>query len=482
MRLRGWVWAAVLQAMAAPDGLATTCIIHRPILACEMYHTTPVIVRARVIDTTRRYTGHLPLFAISRLAVVEAFKGLPRNTREILVGPTDGYEPGKEYLLYLGAGSPGDEVVNHFYGLQPRPKLPAEWAPESLRALLYFGVGACSEDRVISNADTDADILFFRAASRIRPSDPGWIEGRVVQNFDLVSRLANLPAAPGVTIDIQPHPERSFAGGSQIAVPATGTYRTALLPPGQYVLQFASRLLGKGTPIRGEEPVTVHPGGCTVVNAWFETLATIDGRVLGADGKPTGGVRVELGAVAANGAIRRVPNVWANSAADGRFHLERVPLGFFLVGANIDGVPRASEPFDPVYAPGTQDRTRARLFEVKPKSQIRDVELRMSPPVPLGSLHVDVLWPDGTPATNIPRVEALIGTRRASLADAHDDGNTIKLHLALGRTYRLLGSWLAPAPDPFIHLPWTTGPTIRFTRDGQRAVIRLKDAKPRPRE
>jgi len=33
--------------------------------------------------------------------------------------------------------------------------------------------------------------------------------------------------------------------------------------------------------------------------------------------------------------------------------------------------------------------------------------------------------------------------------------------------------------SPRRYPPPTTGPTIRFTRDGQRAVIRLKDAKPR---
>jgi len=222
-------------------------------------------------------------------------------------------------------------------------------------------VGLCSEDRHIEDAETDADILYLRAASRIRASDPGWIEGRAVQNREFTT---GQPAAPGASVSIKQAIRN--ATPKHFLIPASGAYRTPPLAPGQYEITFHSQILGRGAADVEEQPVIAHPGGCTVVNGSFETFAGIDGHVLGTDRKPSRNVRVELGEVRPTGEVRRMSNVWSNTSADGQFHLERIPLGRFVVGVNIGGTPRENEPFDPVYAPGTQSAARAQVLVITP--------------------------------------------------------------------------------------------------------------------
>lgn len=135
-------------------------------------------------------------------------------------------------------------------------------------------------------------------------------------------------------------------------------------------------------------------------------------------------------------------------------------------------------PFDPVYAPGTQDLRSAHAFNLGPDETVADVDLRLPQPLAFGVLHVDVLWPDGSPATDGARAFANDArSARADFASAAWSSNRVDLRLALGREYRVRADRLSLGAR-FLFVE-SNRRTVEFTRDGQIVEIRLREPKPR---
>jgi hypothetical protein len=461
--------------LTAVPALACSCGSYEPVKACEMIDRAPVIFRGRAIDTNHDPTAGFDQATLYRFSVVESFKGLPANVKEVFIDPasfTSCYRDfafDRDYLVYTGralSNFAGMSIVGRHPPNSPGKQNPAAW--RGLEDLRVYVVDGCNPTRAVDR--DDPNLAYLR--SRV-PGAEAWIEGRAVQNFSRTSRYAAHVAAADAVITASPR-----AGEPRkTRVQPDGAYRLTSVAPGKYTMSAESLRLGVGKIVMAD--MDVPAGGCAVANFSFETRATISGKVMDSAGRAAAAVRLEVGDMQIGGKVRTVPGTWSSTDKDGYFRISNVPVGRVVVAANLNGAPTSDMPFDTVYAPGTQEVTRARVFEIRPGQELTGVALQLPPPLLFGDLYVDVQWPDGSPASGGARANASWNGANADFQDAPSDGNRVKLRLAVGRTYEVGGDWLYwRLGQRFLYVKGAHRRTLDFKRDGQVIKVRLEASRP----
>lgn len=417
-----------------------------------------IIFVGRVIEQQMTQGG--PIY---RLRVIEALKDLPPETKDVFVetGLFSSCQStlllGKDYLVYQRKGA-SDRSVGHAFG----PRFPAAW--RGLEAAVLLRTGTCDAPEVVEK--DSQDLAYLRRVLQGAVSTERWVEGRAAQNVAWPYSNTEFVAATDAVVKLIP------ATGPQIhfGVDPDGTFRRDSIPPGEYRVEVDSPMLGWA---KAPGKIVVPPAGCAVVRASFESRSTLAGKILDAEGNPAPGVRVELGELLPGGGLRILPGTWANSNGDGEFRVPNVPLGRVVLGANLRGAPSAEEPFDSTYVPGTQKLAEARVFSVLPREHLTGIVLQLPPPLPLGELFVDVVWPDGKPARGGARAFAHWNGARAAFENAPQFENRVKLRLALGRSYQVTADWLVARPERFSHTDLGPAQTVDFQTSGQVVILKV---------
>jgi len=430
-----------------------------------------------VIDHNDDRTAGFGQMTLYRFKVLEAFKGLPPGTKEVFIDPASmtscytHFALDRDYLVYTGGTQPAPAAVTVLRGGQPNsPVKPTPAAWKGLEQLPVYTVGGCSPTRTVG--ENDADLAFLRSSSKGIRQVNGSIEGWAVQNFSWPYRFAQFVAAADAMLAVtSPSGDHMSAG-----VQADGTFKIGPVPPGVYAISVQSRILGDGK--LSEPQVEVPSGGCAVANASFETKSTISGHVLDVDGAPASHVRLGLGELQAGGTVRVIPGTWSDTDRAGNFKISNAPVGRIVLAANLKGAPTVEMPFDPVYVPGTQNISKARVFAIQPGQQMTGVSLRLPRAVSFGDLYVDVKWPEGSPALDGARAFAEWNGARVDFQDAPNMSNRVKLRLALGRKYEIRVDWINDRPGKFLFVEGASRQTLDFTRDGQTTELRLRAPRP----
>jgi hypothetical protein len=467
----------LLALGTAWPALACSCGSYEPAKACQISQSTPVIFRGRVIDDNDDRTAGFGQMTLYRFRVLEVFKGLPPDTKEVFIDPASmtscytQFDLDHDYLVYTGGTQPAPAAVTVLGVRQPnlpRKQMPAAW--KGLEQLPVYLVGGCSPTRVVE--DRDADLAYLRSYAKGSLQPNGWIEGRAVQNFGWPYKFAEFVAVTDAMLTVTSpsgHPRTS-------AVQTDGTFEIGPVQPGIYSMSIRSPVLGNGK--FAEREVEVPSGGCAVANASFATQSTISGKVLNANGTPALSARLELGELRTGGKAREIPETWANSDQDGNFKISNAPVGRIVLAANLNGAPTSEMPFDAVYVPGTQDVSAARVFVIQPGHQVTGVSLRLPKPLPFGDFWVDVTWPDGSPAVGGARAFAEWNGARADFESAPNSTNRVKLRLALVRRYEIHVDWIDTKPGKFLFVEGAASRTLDFKRNGQTLELRLKAPRP----
>ena len=126
----------------------------------------------------------------------------------------------------------------------------------------------------------------------------------------------------------------------------------------------------------------------------------ITGNVVDVDGNPVKKVKVVLIKTDAHGflSIRDEAASDCVSNDEGRFELDRVPKGKYLLGINITEAPGTDAPYLPAYYPGVADRSQATPIEIGGGEKLESYTLRVGPAVQQRTIAGTVSWRDGTPA------------------------------------------------------------------------------------
>jgi hypothetical protein len=321
-------------------------------------------------------------------------------------------------------------------------------------------------------AENDADLAYLRSTLTSGPQTTGWIDGRALQNYRSWRMATGYLGLAGATFTFQ-----SSSGVKTSAVTqADGSFHLSEVPAGTYAVSAESPLLGAGA--LGPNSIAVPPGGCAVIRASFPTNATIAGKVIGAGGKPVAGIKVMAAALRPGAQFQAVEDADAETNANGEYLIPNVPIGKVAVAMNLDHAPTSAMPFDTAFAPGTQDPTAARVFDIHPGQQVTGVTFQLPPSLPFGDLYVDVKWPNGLRVSGGARAFAEWNGARAAFETAPALTNRVTLRLALGRKYEITVDWLDAKPGKFLYVDPAAPQTVEFLQPGQIIELHLKDPRP----
>lgn len=189
-----------------------------------------------------------------------------------------------------------------------------------------------------------------------------------------------------------------------------GVYEIYGLPPGRYTVQpevvkgweveKGSAWGGGGSGSNEESErfqVSLKSGRHAYFDFFFKVDNRLRGRVLDPLGKPIKDVRVKL-----------LPNQgkvsedfdrgdWTN--ADGKFAIEEIPFGSYVIVLNEDARISSYEPFKRFYYPNVYEREKAMIIDVNEGDELEAIEIRIPEMREVATVEGSFLSSDGKPVT-----------------------------------------------------------------------------------
>lgn len=194
----------------------------------------------------------------------------------------------------------------------------------------------------------------------------------------------------------------------EVTTDSNGVYELYDLSPGKYTIEpelpfgFKVRFPMQFGP-GGENPevaVELKEKTCAGADFILSSDNAIGGRVFGPDGEPLPGICLELRA-AGKAESFGGGRIFGCADDDGRYKLEGIPPGRYLVVANAWGKIRGSEPFPMTYYPGTFEKEKASVVTVG-RGDIREgYDVTVPTLLPTVTLSGLLLYSDGRPAAGV---------------------------------------------------------------------------------
>ena len=347
---------AVSLGLLLVPRIATGCAIPPKPTVLDAYEDADVVVIARAISVEMIDDGSpIPTNASRVLSTImevqKVFKGNLRTGDKMTFGQGNGirctwvfYEEdiGKDYLFYL----------------QKPPQDSTEW----------YEFGYARSNWISSAAD---DLRYLNNIERMR--------GKTRVAGTLSDEELELGLA-GRKIWI--------LGKNKVYETRTdenGVYEFYDLPPGRYVLEpelpFGWRINDETigtTTVSKEEQIhgrhirfTLKPRQHAAIDIAFVMDNVISGSVVDDHGKPLASVQVSLKPLDANNQSVN----FEHTDEKGRFAIESITPGKYIVVLNEDGKRTVEEPFDTFYYPDVTEEAKARVFAIRAGDHIKGLKI-----------------------------------------------------------------------------------------------------------
>lgn len=419
--------------MLLTSGLLWGCSCGDDAPACERFPRARAVFAGTVLQGNDDGSGTFRQGTLYLVRVEEAFKGLTPDQKEVFVDPGSytscytEYEIGKTYLFYTGGSAVATTVVQREG--DPKP-WPAEWVHK--RNLKVYGAWMCSGSKELERAG--ADLAWIRRA--LREKQATRVFGATYQIYSSTETYFNT----GSNVPLEGATVRLSGGGMERSMQSglDGAFEFSGIAPGEY------RLWAEREPWKESyrQTIMVGPGGCVQRALRLEPAGTISGVVKGADGRPAKDVRVELVRFLPDGKLPKQYSERADTDAAGRFLMEGVPAGKFVLGVNLTRYTSAEEPWPPTYYPGRRRLAEAKVLDLQPNGNSAGLELPLPAALPTRTVRFRVLWADGAAAEG-GRVWALPKQFLHSLtaATGAQKGNVVTLRLMQHYDYQIAADW-----------------------------------------
>ncbi len=183
-----------------------------------------------------------------------------------------------------------------------------------------------------------------------------------------------------------------------------GVYEAYDLPPGKYLVEPETPLNlklrhARGAVITNLDPrthqVEIKEKGCAVTNFYYTEDTLVSGRVFGADGQPMPDVCVHL---LFKDKPKDTPYLSNCTDQNGRFKIDDVVLGEYLLVANEDGVITSYEPFPTAYYPGVFEKEKATTLTFASGNKLQDFDIHIPAQKASHTIEGRLLFSDGRPA------------------------------------------------------------------------------------
>ena len=325
------------------------------------------------------------------MIVEKVFKGKLKVRDEIVFGQGGG----ADCIWTFDEESIGHEFL--FYLARPE-KLAKDSFLASKGRDLWFAFG-CGRSTGISRATED--LLYLENVAKLRGKTR--ISGRLGGGFA--------------------HPDIDVEGKKIKIIGANKTYQTKTdndgvfemygLPPGKYFIEpeipagwkidpFFLRYSQSVVMNDEERPKTksinqvalmLEPKKHASVNIVFTVENSLRGSVLDPKGKGMHGVCVYL-----NSPEQESWGPFNCTDEQGRFEINEIPEGEYVLVANRDGKPSSREPFAKIFYPGVTDRERATVISISPGQKLTDFDIVIPKLVETITISGVVQYSDGKPA------------------------------------------------------------------------------------
>lgn len=392
-------WFTVVLLLATYPVLANECVLPIEPPTCSNGPYKGVAFIGELIASDPTPLGSQKAMWRVTLRILEAFQGVPPNTKTIKVD------------VYI---SSPEQQKGRKYLVRSKP-----WAPKDGVLFVQFGMAMCGSpmDEIRPVEYSQLDIQFLRESSRgqWKPA----VAGELFQRFEipLTGTPITLETPTGTQTTVS-----DLQGRFQFTNLASGTYRLRISAPGFTM-----------TP---PPPTELQPnGGCNWVPVVMTANAAMRVRVLDRQGRPVKGVGVSV-ETDAYGEQRTVGS--AKSDAAGYAVFSELPSTTYVVAVNANQEPEPWNPFPTTYLGGTNMKNATRIF-LPPQGKRTDLYIRVRHRIPTRRITILVLDKDGNP---LPMAQASAWTSLPALTDS---SGTARVEAFAGRALRAQATWLVPA-------------------------------------
>jgi len=265
-----------------------------------------------------------------------------------------------------------------------------------------WSTAACDRSRVIKEVSSIGDDLIYlqnlpKSAAATRLSgDLAHYEADPVKGF---TRIRNIMGAKvKITGEGKIH---------EVYTDKDGVYEIYGLPPGKYTVEPEIPL---GLKVRfpmhyGEldysDPKNVklvlHENSCASMGFVLSSKNRIAGKVFGADGQVLPNVCLNL-----SPKDKVVASNWNFDCTDaqGRYELDGIPPGEYLIVLNSKGKISSNEPFPTAYFPGVFEKNKATVLAITGGSNLEDYDIHIPSQEKRRTLEGVLQYSDGKPAVN----------------------------------------------------------------------------------
>ena len=268
------------------------------------------------------------------------------------------FKPGERYVVYAHRNPQTNQITTSIC-TRTRP------AQDAVEDLAYF-------DEMTRPA-TGA-----RVYGRIRHVDVDYSTGRPVDHGPIANVALTLTAGDATT---------------RTTTDTNGQFEFARLKPGRY--RFTASLPATFAPWPSTAMALDNDRACLQMDSVARFDGRIRGLVLGEDGRPAAGVRVEASAAQAIDGDRPPHTASAVSNQDGIFEIGPLPGGNYLVGTDFSIRLQPRQLDRRRYYPGVRDRAAAETVHLDAGARMQLKDFRL-PALPTErKIEIVVLDPDG---------------------------------------------------------------------------------------
>lgn len=362
--------AIVIISLAASEALACSC--RQKSSVCNAFGDAAAVFVGKVVegnsvermsDMVKAGTKDLMFtFKVSR-----AFLGAQMDqTVKVHTGFGFGdcgfpFEKGEEYIVY--AYQSGDTKV--------------------------LSTGICTRTTHISRAQDDIDGL-----EGLSKSKGASVTGTITR-YERSSLLGE-PRLPlgGITVELLRMGDRKnfFARTN-----ATGEFAFAGLKGGKYrVIPPVEK--GWEVDDYETEEFVLNEHGCATNDISIENDSEINVKVVDPQGRPVPSIWVELIPTTVEWSDRSSVDEFTVTDPQGQATFYDKPPGRYTISVNYFNTPDQEAPYPPVFAPDVEDRSRARVFEIRPGTKLQEtVVIRIPRVLESVSIKGTVVGSDGKP-------------------------------------------------------------------------------------
>lgn len=144
-------------------------------------------------------------------------------------------------------------------------------------------------------------------------------------------------------------------------------------------------------PVRHE--VLLLPGGSAGYDFDYDSSNTVEGRVLGPDGKPLESADITFIREDGTEPDQRIEQ----TDALGRYAIPRLAPGKYFIAVNQHGFIKADNPFPPVYYPGVRDLKYATIITLRGGERVTGIDIMIPEMHPTVWVSGQVVYADGSP-------------------------------------------------------------------------------------